>query len=178
VTIWIALLRGVNVGGRNTLPMAEFRAMSTSLGLVGVATYIQSGTAVFRSDLKREKLGEVIASGIETHFGFCPAVILRTLPEFQTALDNNPFPQASADPKSLHLFFLSETIQNFDGDGLSIFATNGEEWHLTDTVFYLFTPNGFGRSKVADKMGRFFNAPITGRNLRSCMKISELATTI
>lgn len=178
MTIWIALLRGVNVGGHNKLPMADFRAMLTSLGFGDVATYIQSGTAVFSSDVPREKLGEDIAGGIEEYFDFRPNVILRTLPEFQAALDNNPFPHAGADPKSLHLFFLSEPAQDFDSDGLKEFATNAEKFHLTDRVFYLYTPNGFGRSKIAAKMDRFFEIPITGRNLRSCMKILELAAAI
>lgn len=178
MTTWIALLRGVNVGGHNKLPMADFRAMLGDLGLGSVATYIQSGTAVFSSDLSRDKLSEMIATGIETNFGFRPDVVLSTLPTFQATLDNNPFQQASADPKTLHLFFLSEPVLDFDAAGLKAFATNGEEFQLTDTVFYLYTPNGFGRSKIGDKMGRFFKTPITGRNLRSCNKILELADTI
>jgi uncharacterized protein (DUF1697 family) len=162
MTVWIALLRGVNVGGDNKLPMADFRAMLGDIGLGSVATYIQSGTAVFSSDLHRENLGAVIASGIETNFGFRPDVILRTLPEFRAALDNNPFPQAAAEPKTLHLFFLSEPVPVFDATGLKAFATNGEEFHLAETVLYIYTPNGFGRSKIGEKLGRFFKTPITG----------------
>lgn len=178
MTVWIALLRGVNVGGHNKLPMADFRAMLGDLGLASVATYIQSGTAVFSSDQPEAALIDMIGEGIESNFGFRPSIILRTLAQFQAALTGNPYTQADADPKTLHLFFLSEPMRDFDSLGLREFATNGEEFSLTDEVFYLYTPNGFGNSKTANKMDRFFKVRITGRNLRSCNKIAELAAAI
>jgi len=178
LTVWVALLRGVNVGGHNKLPMAELRKLLTNLGFADVATYIQSGTAVFSSDMPREEIAEDIATGIEGSFGFSTDVILRSLSEFQNAIRQNPFEQAAADPKTLHLFFLAAPVSQFNAEGLTRFATNGEEFHLCDQVFYLYTPNGFGRSKIGAKIAGYFDIALTGRNLRSCLKIQALAEAI
>ncbi|MGR3661915.1 MAG: DUF1697 domain-containing protein [Paracoccaceae bacterium] len=178
MTVWVALLRGVNVGGRNKLPMAEFRALLADFGFNDVATYIQSGTAVFSSDASRQEISDEIASGVDGRFGFRPDVILRTLSKFRSAVTQNPFEQAQADPKTLHLFFLAASAGHFDAESLATFATNDEEFKLSDKIFYLYTPNGFGRSKVAEKMARHFDIALTGRNLRSCLKILALAEAI
>lgn len=179
MTTWVALLRGVNVGGNNKLPMAELRAMLSKLGYGHVASYIQSGNAVFTSDHARNELAGQIATGIEAEFGFHPRVLLLTLAELEGAIERNPYLQARDDPKSLHLIFLGSRVEAFDRAGLLEFVTNGEEVQLDNenNVFYLYTPNGYGRSKVAEKLDRFLKVSMTARNLRSCHKIAELAAS-
>lgn len=172
---WIALLRGVNVGGHNKLPMAEFRDMLAGQGFRDAKTYIQSGNAVFSSDDPAPKVSNDIAAGIKSRFGFEPRVMVLGATKMQSAIANNPFPQATADPKTLHLFFTAQTFGDLDMDDLQSRAKNGEEVRLLADVLYFYTPNGFGRSDLAAKLPSVVKAPMTGRNLRSCMKISELA---
>ncbi len=175
---WITLLKGVNVGGNNKLPMADFRDMLADLGYRDVASYIQSGNGVFRADGTADNLSRAIIDGIEKTFGFRVDVFVMALRDLQNALDSNPFPQADADPKTLHLFFLADPAVDIDLTGMAEFATKGEEFKLIDGVFYFFTPNGFGKSVLAAKLGRFIKVSKTGRNLRSSQKIMELAQSI
>ncbi len=105
-------------------------------------------------------------------------VFVQSLVNFQEAVGANPFPQAEEAPKSLHLFFLAELVESLDVEAMKIHATRGEEFELTAKVFYLYAPNGFGRSVLAAKLGRFIKTPMTGRNLRSCHKIIELAKSL
>ena len=101
--IWILLLRGINVGGRNSLPMKELRGYMSSLGLEDVATYIQSGNAVFRaSEEDAGRLPERLAPPIQEHHGFSPHVLVLSLDQWQEAMDSNPYPEAQSEPKSLH----------------------------------------------------------------------------
>ena len=175
---WIALLRGVNVGGHKLLPMAEFRGLLGDLGFENAATYIQSGNAVFRANGTRVKIAANIGASIREKFGFDVDVFVQSLDELRNAVGANPFSRAEDDPKSLHLFFLAEPVETLDVEAIKIHATRGEEFDCTDKVFYLYTPNGFGRSDLAAKLARFVKTSMTGRNLRSCHKIIELAQSL
>ena len=174
-SIWIVLLRGINVGGHNKLPMAEFRALLVNCGYQDVATYIQSGNAAFRAEGTASDIAGRIAAELHRNFGLSVDVFVRTLQFFETAIAQNPFPAACADPKTLHLFFLGRSDPTFDAEALTKLAKNDEEYRLIDDVFYLYTPNGFGRSALAAKVGSVLKTTMTARNLRSCHKIAELA---
>tara|TARA_Y100000815_G_scaffold168850_1_gene153239 strand:+ start:4704 stop:5243 length:540 start_codon:yes stop_codon:yes gene_type:complete len=178
VSVWIALLRGVNVGGANKLPMADFRALLSAQGFGDVATYIQSGNAVFLAEGTPDALSGIIRDGIAARFGFRPDVIVLPLDALDGALAANPFPEADDAPNQLHLFFLGRP-DTLDTAPLQGAATAGERLAQRGAVLYLHTPNGFGRSKLAEKLARHFSGvPMTGRNLRSCRKIAELARGI
>ncbi|MCY3786194.1 MAG: DUF1697 domain-containing protein, partial [bacterium] len=82
--------------------------------------------------------------------------------------------QSEQDPKAVHFFFLAEPDPTADLDGLRELATRGEEFVLTDGVFYLHTPNGFGRSKLVERMHRFIGTETTARNCRSVKAIRAL----
>ena len=178
MTPWVLMLRGVNVGGHNKLPMAEFRVTLSDLGLSGVATYIQSGNAVFAADCDREALHKKIATSLEARFGITPDILLLRVDTLRTAIEENPFPEAAKDPKTLHLYFLADRVDRADLGGLAALATAGEAFHLNDRVFYLYTPNGYGRSKLADAVQRQITVPMTARNLRSCRAILSLAEKV
>lgn len=178
MTVWVLLLRGINVGGHNKLPMAELRVLLEDLGACNVATYIQSGNAVFSGEGGTENWREKIQRAILDTFGFSPDVFLFSRDTFSAALDHNPFNDAVDDPKTLHLCFLQGSVSKDVMENLGAAATRQEEMHLGDGVLYLFTPNGFGRSDVAGKMNRIIKVPMTARNLRSCEKIRDLAAKI
>lgn len=169
----IILLRGVNVGGAGKLPMAELRKHLASAGFEGVKTYIQSGNIVLRSDQPREDLLGRVQNLIDTHFGFRPAGIVLTASELEAAITQSPF--AVEDKRFLHLTFLSGEAK-LDAEALNAFCTSGEEFHLDGTTFYVATPNGYGRSKAAEKLDKCLTAGVkTARNLNSCEKILALA---
>jgi len=97
MSTWIALFRGINVGGNHILPMAELREALASLGLREVRTYIQSGNVVFASPAKSAAaLGDSIADCIEQQKGFRPRVLVLTPAELSAAADANPYPEAGA----------------------------------------------------------------------------------
>lgn len=175
---WIALLRGVNVGGKNILPMKDLRVLLESLGHGEVRTYIQSGNCVFTSPVTdRAALQEGLSDAIEKDFGFRPATFVLTAEDMQTAIDRNPFGERVNDPKNLHLHFLmQEGSEACDLVALQDYATADEEFQLIDGVFYFYAPNGLGRSKAADKITRFLPVEMTARNLNSARKILELAS--
>lgn len=173
---YVALFRGINVGGRNILPMKELKALLEKAGLQGVVTYIQSGNVVFRSsDANSSRLSDQISAEIKNGFGFEPQVLLLAMEELETAMESNPFPEAESEPKSLHLNFLANVPQNPDLQALNELKTQNERFELKGKVFYLHAPDGIGRSKLAANLERFMGVPVTARNWRTVGKIMELA---
>ena len=173
---WIALLRGVNVGGKNILPMADLRRVLDQAGFLNVRTYIQSGNCVFGSPLThRQDVSMGVADAIEGEFGFRPAVLSITVPEARQALANIPFREACEDPGNLHLFFLSQPAPATDLDRLEALKGESEQFHLQHQVFYLHAPNGIARSKLAARAEKLIGVDMTVRNLRSIEKILSLA---
>ncbi len=105
---YIALFRGLNVGGKNILPMKELVAILESLGSHSVKTYIQSGNAIFRNKVESaSRLSNRIKAAIKEKHGFEPYVFLLDLVEMEKAIASNPFPEAESKPKTLHLYFLA-----------------------------------------------------------------------
>ncbi|MCY4631718.1 MAG: DUF1697 domain-containing protein [bacterium] len=175
MTTWIVLLRGVNVGGRRKLPMAELRELLAEVGFENVRTYIQSGNIVVDSpDGDRDSVARSIRGAIEGHFGFAPHTFVLDVDAFDAAIAANPFPQGEQDPKAVHFFFLAEPDPAADLDGLRELATQGEEFVLTEGVLYLHTPGGFGRSKLVERLPRFIDTEMTARNHRSVKAIRAL----
>lgn len=171
---YVALLRGVNVGGKNRLPMKEFRALLEEIGCHNVATYIQSGNAVFSYDGSARKLQELIASRVADQFSFTPEVMLLSKASFDAILRESHFMDDDLDPKLKHVSILQQAAKSPDLDKLQALAANGEEFHLTASAFYLRAPNGIGRSKLAASVERLLGVSATSRNWRSLTKISEL----
>ena len=175
MTTWIALLRGINVGGNNILPMKDLRALLQRLGCDRARTYIQSGNCVFESeDADALRLSEKIADAILSEFGFKPSVLILEETAFRRAIDANPYPQGAEDPKSVHFFFLAEPASHVDIEALDKVKTPNERYSITDDVFYLFAPDGIGRSKLASQVEKKLGVAATARNLRSVGKILDL----
>lgn len=173
---WILLLRGINVGGKNLLPMRELVEVLESLGLEEVRTYVQSGNAVFRaSGAVPARLGDKVAAAIEERKGFRPHVLLLPADRLERAVRGNPFPEAEAEPGRLHLFFLDSAPESPDLDGLEATRAPTERFHLAADVFYLHAPDGIGRSKLAAKAERLLGVPATARNWRTVQKLREMA---
>ncbi|MCM2369509.1 DUF1697 domain-containing protein [Rhodopirellula sp. ICT_H3.1] len=175
MAMWVALFRGVNVGGKNLMPMAELTRVLESLACTHVRTYIQSGNVVFGSRMSnREKLTERVIDAVEETFGFRSPLILLTTDEFLEALKKNPFLEAVAVPKSLHFYFLAEKPKTPDLDGIEQLAISTESFCLTDRVFYLHAPDGVGTSKLAARAERKLGVVATARNYATVDKIRAM----
>jgi uncharacterized protein (DUF1697 family) len=174
--IYIALFRGINVGGRNVLPMKELVAILKNLGSQIVKTYIQSGNAVFQSKNQNALLlSNEIGSKIKKLHGFEPYVLLLKLEDIERAINENPFPEAETDPKTLHIGFLASAPGNPDLKTLETLKKGSERFYLTDDVFYLHAPEGVGRSKLAANVEKLLGVPMTDRNWKTVCKIREMA---
>ena len=173
---WIALLRGINVGGRNILPMKELAALLLELGLEDVKTYIQSGNVVFRSSSEEKRhLANRIATAVEKSFGFRIQILLISKVEFQQAIEENPFPGTIDNPKALHFFFLAESPDAPNLAALNDIKLADEEFVLARCTFYLHAPQGVGRSKLAQRVEKLLGVPVTARNWRTVCKIAAMA---
>lgn len=172
---YIALFRGINVGGKNILPMADLARLLERLGFSRVQTYIQSGNVVFQSAKTPAPAmaAEISSIILDTH-GFAPTIFLLNRREFQDAIDNNPF--AATDGKALHFFFLMRPPQKPDLAGLTAVKAASEEFRLYKSVFYLHAPDGIGRSKLASKVEQRMGVPVTARNWNTVSKLQAMAT--
>jgi uncharacterized protein (DUF1697 family) len=174
---YIALFRGINVGGNYILPMQELVAQLDNIGLQNVRTYIQSGNVVFQSEEENASLlSNKIRATIKKSHGFEPQVVLLELEEMEKAVGSNPFPEAESEPKTLHLLFLASVPKNPDYDALESIKTDRERFVLKSSVFYLHAPDGIGRSKLAANAEKLLGVWVTGRNWRTVCKIMAMAS--
>ncbi|MCB0013849.1 MAG: DUF1697 domain-containing protein [Anaerolineales bacterium] len=173
---YVALFRGINVGGNNILPMAKLRELLTAMGLADVRSYIQSGNVVFRSEAgqTRAALSSQISAAIERDFGFAPRILLLERSELEAAMAANPYPEGEDEPKSLHLYFLTEPAGSPNLDLLRGQQLENERFTLQDQVFYLHAPDGIGRSKLATNVDRALGVATTARNWRTVSKLREM----
>jgi len=173
---YIALFRGINVGGKNSLSMKELASLLEALGARNVKTYIQSGNAVFQcAEMNLPQLSNKLASEIRKRHGFEPYVLILGLGAMERAMAENPFPEAEADPATLHLGFLAFAPKNPDLRKLESLKKGSERFHLSERVFYLHAPEGVGRSKLAAGAEKLLGVPMTDRNWRTVRKIREMA---
>jgi uncharacterized protein (DUF1697 family) len=146
------------------------------LGLQNVKTYIQSGNVIFQNEpIKALELSDSISAAINKSHGFAPRVLLLELEELEKAVAANPFPQAESEPKTLHLYFLASVPQNPDLETLERMRQGREQFKLREKIFYLFAPDGIGRSKLAERAEKSLGVMATARNWRSVCKIMDLA---
>ena len=146
---FIALFRGINVGGRNLLPMKELAAIMEECGHSDIRTWIQSGNVVFRSGTVSTS---EIADLIEVKKGFRPGIFVLSVSELEAALGNNPF--KTAEGKACHFFFCMHQPESVDEERLNQLKSGTEEYALKRNVFYLHAPDGIGRSKLAAQVER------------------------
>jgi uncharacterized protein (DUF1697 family) len=177
---YLALLRGINVGGRNKVAMADLREIAASLGHTEVATYIQSGNLVFTSKKSPEAtLARQLEKAIATRLDVSPAVVVLSAAGLAEAIAANPFPDvAKANPRYLHAVFRQE---DFTADGLDAIDAarkragdkiGRDEAVVVGRTMYLSTPDGFGRSELAVQLGRSkAQASGTARNWATVTKL-------
>ncbi|TXH97504.1 MAG: DUF1697 domain-containing protein [Pseudorhodobacter sp.] len=168
----VLLLRGVNVGGANRLPMPEFRTLLAELGLGQVETHLQSGNAVF-DDPGVADLPAKIAAQMRLRFGFAPAMILLDAPAHAALVAGCPYTaEAAADPTSVHVWYLAAPLKADLGPVMAL--AKDERLTQADAALYLHAPGGIGRSALVAKLERLLSSGATARNWRSVQAIAAL----
>jgi len=172
------MLRGVNVGGNNKLPMKALAALCEAQGCKGVQTYIQSGNVVFQAGPRVAKgFAAALKAEIKKEMGFDTAVILRTTAELRTAAGNNPFFTPKVDTKFLHVMFLAAEPNLTDVVKLNPACEGGDAFSLRGKEIYLYLPNGGGRSKMASyRYDKVLGMACSTRNWQTVQKLLALTT--
>jgi uncharacterized protein (DUF1697 family) len=182
----IALLRGINVGGRHKVAMADLRTVVAGLGHTGVATYIQSGNVLFASDeTDTEAMAEALETAIADSLGVKPAVMVLSRGDLERAVRDNPYP-GEPNPKLVHAVFFRGQVP--PGAAAAIEAgerraaergSGRDRAQIVGNTLYLHTPDGFGRSELAlFLLGRSASPVATGtaRNWSTVTKLLALCT--
>jgi uncharacterized protein (DUF1697 family) len=175
LTTYIALLRGINVGGNNKVPMADLRAMCSGLGYDNVETYIQSGNVVFDSAASEASVVVDVEAGLLSTFGLTLSVVLRSAQELVDIVARNPFPGES-DGTKLHVTCFAaplpkETVAKLDPD-----VAPPDAFMLDGRAMYLHLPGGMGTSKLAAHVGQKLGKLGTTRNWNTVLKLVEMST--
>ena len=171
-TAFILLFRGV--GGATQLPTAPLREALTEAGFENVATYINSGNAVLRSHLSREEVIAAVAEICKARFGFTKAILAPTLEEWSALIANNPFPRPPPRRRACTPLCWQGRLPWRRSAGSGGFAAAGEGIEVVGNVAYLHTPDGFGRSKLAEKFDRGIGVVNSARNWNTALKLMEL----
>lgn len=175
--VHIALLRGINLGGTNRLPMKDLIAMFRDLGCKDVRTYIQSGNVVFRAETAlARRLPALITEAVSGSFGLKVPVVTRTAAELEGVANNNPFLEDGADTNALHVMFLLDRPPQSKVAALDPDHSPPDEFVVRGREIYLRCPNGVARSKLTNQ---YFDSKLettsTARNWRTVLKLLELA---
>lgn len=172
----LPLFKGLNVGGKNILPMKDLVTILEKLGARRTKTYIQSGNAVFMHKAgSTSQLAHRIGEAIEKSRGFRPQVFLLRWDEMEKAIASNPFPEAESEPQALLLYFLASVPKSPELKMLESVKRDSEQFKLVDRFFYLFAPDGVGSSRLAARIEKSLGVAVTARNWRSACKLAAMA---
>jgi uncharacterized protein (DUF1697 family) len=177
--VFVALLRGVNVGGKNALPMKALVGHFEAAGCADVRTYIQSGNVLFRADAAlAAAVPAVIAHALVASHGLTTPVVLRSAAELAGAIAANPFLPA-ADPGALHLAFLAATPAPQAVAALDPQRSPGDAFAVRGREVYLHCPGGLARTKLTNAwLDRQLATVSTVRNWRTVQKLDSLARAL
>lgn len=181
MTTYIAMIRGINVGGKNIIKMADLKRMSENLGLFKVQTYIQSGNILFESDEEEEVLRIKIENQIERVFGFPAAVILRTSQDMEKIIRNCPFSEeaileakATSEGESIYVALLQKKPLPEKIELLNSYRSTSDEFQINGREVFLLFHKGIRKSKLAINLHKL-EVPATVRNWNTINKLFELA---
>lgn len=175
--VYVALLRGINLGGHKKIKMDELRAALAAIGFDEVKTYIQSGNVVFKAAKISDKaLSKKIEATILSKFGHSVSVIIRTAEEIEQVIANNPFlKQPDIDQTKLHVMFLREPPAQSALQQLQTLVLKPDQFRFLGKELYFYLPNGVAESVVMKKpIDRVLAIPTTMRNWRTVNTIQQM----
>ena len=170
---YIVLLRGINVSGKNKLPMADLRSLLNNLGFQNVQTYIQSGNIILDADESKSEICKKISQEILNRFGYTVPVIAKTIPEWKKAIENYPF--SIENEKIVAFTFLDNIPTNTK---IEIKNVGDDAYKIVDDLVYLYCPSTFAKTKLSNNLfEKKLKVTATTRNLRTTLKLLALAKT-
>lgn len=182
--IYIALLRGINVGGKNSIKMTDLRRTLEAMGLEAVQTYIQSGNALFRSSEDEEPLRQKLEQEIEKAFGFTVKVALRTATELERVANSCPFSkdeiekaESTAVGESLYVAFLTQEPSTEKIERFGAYRSEGDDYRVEGREVYLLFGNSIRNSRLTNNLTRLDDSA-TVRNWKTLGKLVGLARAI
>lgn len=173
---YIALLRGINVGGHRKVPMAELKTLLTHRGLLDVRTYIQSGNVVFRSTEDSTKaLEKLIKDAISDHFGFDVSVLVKTPEQLKRIFEDCPFKQAQ---KEQSYFAILSDVPSKDLVAIASEKVYADEfYHILNDCIYFYAKNGYGNAKFnLNYFEKNLQVSATARNYKTMLKLLSMST--
>jgi uncharacterized protein (DUF1697 family) len=174
---YVALLRGINVGGNNKVPMADLRAMTEAVGFTDVKTLLQSGNMVFSGKpTPTAKLEAQLEEATRDEIGVTCSYMVRTDAEWGAIIKANPFAaMAKSDPSHLIVQVCKEAPDAATLKALRAHAMPGEEFKLIGRELFICYPHGMGESKLAAALARpILGTPSSGRNWNTVLKIAAV----
>ncbi len=182
--VYIALLRGINVGGKNMIKMAELKAALEGAGLDSVQTYIQSGNVLLRSGLDELSLRDTIEKTIQSRFGLTVPVVLRTAAELASLIGNLPFSadeiaaaQAGTNAEVLYAALLNDKPTDERIAQVLTYKNTSERIDIVGRDVYLLFSDSVRNSKLAGHLNKLDESATT-RNWKTIVKLSELASAM
>ena len=170
----VALLRGVNVGGKNRLPMRELSALFAGAGCSGVKTYLQSGNVVFAAE-ELAGLEARLARAIEAQFGLRVPVVMRSADEMRRTVRDNPFVKARVPEEMLHVYFLADEPGMEAVQGLNAERSPGDTFVVIGREIYLHLPSGVARTKLTNLyFDKALGTVSTLRNWKTCLALAAM----
>ena len=184
MTIYIALLRGINVGGKNIIKMAELKHALEAIGLTEVQTYIQSGNVLFKADETAGPLKNKIEHEVEEKFGFSVTVVLRTAEELERIILNLPFSneevteaEALNETESLYVALLTDIPSLDNIDKLKLYKSENDDYRIVGREVFLLLHHSIRNSKLANNLQKL-DVPVTVRNWKTINKLAALAKSM
>jgi uncharacterized protein (DUF1697 family) len=174
-TRYALLLRGVNVGTKNSLPMADLRTMLERIGCTGVRTYVQSGNAVLETSLRPDALAKAIAEPLERAMGRPIDTTVRTREQLAAIVAHNPLASVATSPNKLCVTFLSQAPTTDEIAPLRAGSFEPERFEVRGSEIYSWHPNGQGRSPLAAALGKLrLRGAVTTRNWNTVLRLLEM----
>ncbi|EPR67758.1 DUF1697 domain-containing protein [Cyclobacterium qasimii] len=175
----VAILRGINVGGKRKILMADLKSLFEDLGYKEVLTYIQSGNVIFTSENKTTEIemADLIEQSIKSEFGFDVPVIVRTAQELNNTFKNNPYyGQADTDISKLHITFLNKEPEKENLEKIQALDFNPDKFAVEGKDIFIYCDGKYHQSKLTNN---FFEGKLqtraTTRNLKTVAKLCELS---
>ena len=170
------MLRGINVGGKRRVPMADLRRTLAEAGFADVETYVQSGNIALDSAATPAKLEPELATLIEQRFGFEVPVIVRSAKQLAAVVRRDPFADIAENPKRYQVSFLSGPLSADAVSRLRELAHDSERVAVHGREVYAWHPDGVARSKLASALaGAGLGVIATARNWTTVGKLLQMA---
>lgn len=175
---YIVILRGINVGGKRKLKMADLRESLSKAGYTDISTYIQSGNVILTSALPAEDIANNVHSIIEKEYGYDVPTIVRSVDEWHSSADTNPFlAEGMEDISKLHLTCLSEVPSEEALEAISAYDYSPDLFRIMDKNVYIYCEDKYHKSKLTNG---FFESKLkvqaTTRNWKTVLKLKELTS--